>query len=181
MQSAGTGTGAIPDDASTCGTPGTPLTISFEVAGVTANVSAVRVSITGTHTWVGDIALTLAAPGGNPSMLLFAKTGSTTPAGAGSSADFAGPYGFADDATGDWWSQVATAGATTAIPSGEYRTTLSGGAASGGGTPTSLAAIFGALPSASANGTWTLTATDQYLQDDGSISAATLTIDYGAP
>lgn len=181
VQAPGTGTGAIPDDATACGTPGTPLTVSFDVSGVTADVSAVRVSVTGTHPWVGDIALTLAAPGGSPGMLLFAKTGATTPTGAGDSSDFAGPYDFADDATGDWWAQAAGADATTAIPSGGYRTSQTGGTATGGGTPTSLAATFGALPSTSANGIWTLTATDQCAQDAGTITAATLTVEFGTP
>lgn len=181
VQATGTGTGAIPDDAATCGTPGTPLTVSFDVSGVTAAVSGVRISVTGTHTWVGDVALTLAAPGGSPGMLLFAKTGSTTPTGAGDSSDLAGPYDFADDATGDWWAQATAAAATDPIPSGGYRTSQTGGTPSGGGTPTSLAATFGGLPPASANGTWTLTATDQCAQDSGSISAATLTIEFGAP
>ena len=181
VQATGTGTGAIPDDAPVCGTPGTPLTMGFNVSGVTADVSGVRLSVTGTHTWVGDIALTLAAPGGSPSMLLFAMTGSTSPkAFIGDSSDFAGPYDFADDATGDWWLQAATADTATAIPSGAYRTSQTGGDA-GGGTPTLLAATFGALPAAAANGTWTLTATDQCAQDPGTISAATLTVEFDAP
>lgn len=181
VQVDGTGTGAIPDNAATCGTPGTPLTVSFPVTGIADAVSAVHVSVTGTHTWVGDIALTLAAPGGSPSLLLFAKTGSTTATGSGDSSNFAGPYVFGDDAAGDWWAAAAQAGADAAIPIDAYRTSQTGGTAMGGGTPTSLAAVFASLPAASANGTWTLTATDQCAQDAGSISAARLTIDYGTP
>ncbi|MBA8884969.1 hypothetical protein [Dokdonella fugitiva] len=180
VQATGTGTGSIPDGV-TCGTPGELLTVSFDVSGVTSDVSGVRVNVTGTHTWVGDVALTLAAPGGSPSMLLFAKTGSTTPAGVGDSSDFAGPYDFADDATGDWWAQASATGATAPIPAGAYRTSQTGGTATGGGTPTSLAATFGALPAAAANGTWTLTATDQCPADTGSIDAATLTVEFFEP
>jgi len=181
VMAVGTGTGAIPDASATCGAPGSPLTVSFNMTDITSIVSGVRVSVTGTHTWVGDIALTLAAPGGSPSMLLLAKTGATTSTGVGDNSDFAGPYDFADDATGDWWAAAASADAATAIPPGGYRTSQTGGTATGGGTATSLAATFGGLPPASANGVWTLTATDQCSGDSGTITAATLTVEFNAP
>jgi hypothetical protein len=47
---AGTGVGAIPDTA-TSGTFGTPLVVSFNVTGVTGNVTDVSLNMTLTHTW----------------------------------------------------------------------------------------------------------------------------------
>jgi hypothetical protein len=55
----GTGTGAIPDD-----DLANPLVISFEVTGIGGAPAGVSVDMDVTHTWVGDIDATLAAPDG---------------------------------------------------------------------------------------------------------------------
>src|SRR5262245_48802644 len=62
----GTGAGPIPDGLS--GTPpmyGPPLVLSYAVSGITAPVTSVSVDVTLTHSWVGDLDMVLAAPGGS--------------------------------------------------------------------------------------------------------------------
>src|SRR5215203_5655022 len=62
---AGTGTGNIPDRpaGTTCQTAqGTPLNVTFDVTGISGNVSNVAVSANITHSWVGDVTTTLIAP-----------------------------------------------------------------------------------------------------------------------
>ncbi|HLM59789.1 MAG TPA: BACON domain-containing carbohydrate-binding protein, partial [Pyrinomonadaceae bacterium] len=57
--------GAIPDGPSTNPqTPGAARDVTFTVSGITGNVSNVEISLTGTHTWLGDVEATLIAPNG---------------------------------------------------------------------------------------------------------------------
>ena len=130
--------GAIADGAAggtACGDFGAPRDITFTVSGMSAPLSDVRVSITGTHTWVGDLDISLIAPGGAPTALILSQTGSTTVAGCGDSSDLAGPYNFFDTAPSSptWWGAATTAASTVPVASGNYRTTSIGGVASGGG------------------------------------------------
>ena len=174
----GTGTGNIPDGTGgTCGTAvmGGPLTISFAVSGVTSNISAVTVTFTGTHPWVGDVYATIAAPGGSPSADLFGNTrgappGSATNAGVGYQSNLNGVYSFGDSQTGNWWTTALNSGSGD-IPAGGYRSTNRNVT-----TQTSLDTIFSGLTPTQTNGTWTLVFTDDCLDDTGTISAATLTL-----
>lgn len=170
----GTGVGNIPDGTSgICGLAamGAPLVITFNVSGLTGNVSGVEVRLTAgiTHPWVGDLYATLRAPGGSPSADLFGNTGDAVDTAASDNSDFTGPYTFGDAQAGNWWGAAAAADATTALPSGGYRTTNRFSA-----TATSLNAVFAGLTPAQANGNWTLTITDDCSEDTGSISAAVL-------
>jgi len=160
--------GAIPDN--DCSGPGRQVT--FTVSGLTGAPTEVAVSMTfgPTHTWVGDVDVVLSGPGGAPSFEIFTFT---NPAGSGSgdNSDLTGPYNFADSATSNWWDAANTAGASSAIPSGNYRT------ASQSGQNTNLTAAFTGL--ANANGTWTLKFNDCAQDDTGGVSAASLTINTG--
>ncbi len=162
----GTGVGAIPDNA-----PNAGLVVSFAVTGVTGAPSSVAVDMTLTHTWVGDLIVTLAAPGGSPSFPIYSRVGSTTATGAGDSSNLGGTYNFTDSATGNFWTEAAAGGDTYVLTPGSYRTT---GALSG--TPTNLTAAFSGLTPAQANGTWTLTFTDNAALDTGTVTAANLNI-----
>ncbi len=51
---------AIPD--ATTAAPGTPVEIPFVVSGVTGNVGELQIAVYLTHTWVGDLDVTLVAP-----------------------------------------------------------------------------------------------------------------------
>lgn len=176
----GTGTGAIPDGLS--GTPpqyGTPLVISFNVAGITTNVSNVQVSFTADHTWVGDLDFVLKAPGAGPSAVVVSRIGVTTDGSFGSFSDYLGTYDFSDNAVG---ANIWTAAATSPIPAGSYRTTLGGATGQINPPPvTSLNSAFGGLTPAQANGIWTLTVRDAAQSDTGTVSAASLTINAAGP
>ena len=166
--------GAIPDGgiATTCGSDGTPLDVTFTVTGISTAPSNVEVGMTFSpiHTWRGDLTATLIAPNGT-SFILYRYIGSTTAAGCGSGNDFGGPFNFKDSAAGtNIWSDLV-------VPTtpGDYRTTAAGGAGQVNPAPvTNLTAAFAAIPTS--NGTWTLRMTDGGLGDTGSVSAATLTL-----
>jgi subtilisin-like proprotein convertase family protein len=180
----GTGTGNIPDlpSGTTCQTAqGAPLNITFNVTGITGSVSNVALSMTATHSWVGDLTTTLIAPNG-ASHVLFARTGATTSGSSGDSDNLAGTYSFADANTtppsGGWW-QETTAVSTHNMTAGAYRTTAPGGAGATDPAPaTNMNAAFSGV--ANANGTWTLRVTDGCNIDTGSVSAATLTVEGAA-
>jgi len=168
---AGTGVGAIPDNA-----PGTPLNVTFNVTGISGAPTNVEVSHTygPNHTWVGDINCWLIAPNGT-SFVIYGRTGQTG-ASAGDSSDLSGPYNFKDSAAGtNWWTAANTAGAAVVVPPGDYRTTQTGPQPVITTSPvTNLSAAFSGV--SNPNGTWTLRFTDNGGGDTGSISAATLTI-----
>jgi subtilisin-like proprotein convertase family protein len=171
----GTGVGAIPDGLA--GTPpqyGAPLVVSFAVAGVSAAVTDVSVSMTLTHTWVGDVDVILRAPGGTPSMVVVSRIGVTTATSFGSANDYSGTYVFTDTAAG---ANIWTAAATNPVPAGTYRTTAPGQAGQTNPAPvTSLNTTFGGMTPAAANGTWTLSFRDAASADIGTVTAASLTV-----
>ena len=182
---AGTNTGAIPDGLS--GTPpqyGAPRTINFAVSGVSGNVTEVAVDFTATHSWVGDVEMILAAPGGSPSMHIASRIGVTTAGSFGDSSNFGGTYTFTDTAAGTniWTAAAGTCGDTCAVPAGTYRTVGPGQTGQTNPAPvTSLNTTFGGLTPAQANGTWTLTFRDAASADIGSVSAANLTVNSATP
>jgi subtilisin-like proprotein convertase family protein len=132
------------------------------------------VRITGlslTHTFVGDLVATLIAPNGTTSHVLFGRTGAITASGFGDSSRVSGPYTFADDAAGNWWTAAQTATGDASISPGGYRTSVMGGAGSTGAV-TSMTSAFSAITNA--NGTWTLRVTDGCGANIGVVNAATL-------
>jgi subtilisin-like proprotein convertase family protein len=182
----GAGTGAIPDDASgVCHTSeGTPLNVTFNVSGITGSVTNVAVSFAGTHTWIGDLSVSLIAPN-STSHVIFARTGATAASGEipesyGQGDDLqGGTYNFADSNTsppsGGWWQEAFSGDENHVMTPGNYRTTASGGASAVSPAPaTNMNAAFAGVTNA--NGTWTLRVTDGCSGDAGSVTAATLTI-----
>jgi subtilisin-like proprotein convertase family protein len=172
----GTGVGPIADTTTT-GTFGPPRVVSFAVTGVTGAISDVSVDLTATHTFVGDLDVVLAAPGGSPSIVVFSRVGAVTDTSFGDSSDLGGTYLFTDSATANFWAAATTAGATVPVAPGSYRTTAPGGAGQTNPAPaTNLTAAFSGLTAAQANGTWTLTFRDRGAGDTGAVSAANLSI-----
>lgn len=162
--------GAIPDGAvggTVCGDFGAPRDVTFTVSGVAAPLTAVGVTITGTHTWIGDLDVQLIAPNGTTTATIFKQVGGTTATACGSASDFAGPYNFLDSApaTPTFW----TAATTTPVPAGNYRATLPLT-----GAVTTITPAFAGVTTA--NGTWTLRVRDGGEGDTGSITAATLNL-----
>jgi subtilisin-like proprotein convertase family protein len=178
--SANAGTlGAIPDGpGNTPQTPGAARDVTFTVSGIAGNVTNVELSLTGTHTWVGDVQATLIAPNG-AAHRLFGYTGATTAAEFGDDSDLGGTYVFKDMASppsGGWWQEATAKTGTQALASGDYRATNSGGAGAINPMPaTTMNASFSGV--SNANGTWTLRVTDGTAQDVGSITAANLTVE----
>jgi subtilisin-like proprotein convertase family protein len=170
----GSGGGAIPDGGALCApTTGAPLNVTFNVSGLTAPLSDVRVTgltFSPIHTYVGDLQVSLIAPNGT-SFVVFSRTGATTTPGAGDSSDAAGPYTFADDAAGNWWTAAAAAAAGVALPAGSYRTSAVGGVGSTGAA-TNLTAAFAGVTNP--NGVWTLRFLDGCSADVGTVSAVSL-------
>jgi hypothetical protein len=175
----GTNLGLIPDDAtatSNCRFPtgaGTPRVVSFAVSGLTMPVSSVgvRFLFSPQHTSVGDLHVQITAPGGSPSMTIFGNAGASLAFPSGSIGNAKGPYDFSDTQTGDWWNAAANTDNLSAIPAGGYRTGADNSSAA-----TSLNATFGGVTAIQANGTWTLSFSDDCVSDSGSVESATLFI-----
>ena len=170
--------GAIPDATSGC-TNANPnsRSVSIPVTGVTQRITGVAVGVTMSHSWVGDLTLTLVAPSGEQFVVL-SRTGRTTATACGQSSNLAGSYVFADDAEGDWW-LTSNAPPGGVIPAGSYRASAPGGVGSTG----AATLISPAFASATATGTWTLRITDDGNGDLGSVSEAflRLTVDTTGP
>lgn len=171
----GTNTGPIPDG----GLPGVtgpnnfgpPRDVLFNVSGRTGTVETLTVGFEATHSFVGDLRVTLISPLGIPH-ILFSRTGATAAGEFGSGADLVAneSYVFNDSATTNWWSHVASNPNT--IPGVGARTTIEGGAGvTAPATATSLDETFRASPP---NGVWTLRFEDGAAQDTGMVASAQL-------
>lgn len=170
--------GDIPDRGTGgCGTGGPVRNVTFNVSGLSGAPTSVSLNVSITHTWAGDVRPVLIAPDGTTSLPLFSQTGATTPTACGDSSNLAGPYNFTDTAAGtNWWAAAATAGATTAVPAGDYRTTAPGPQPVANTSPvTDLSAAFAGV--SNPNGTWTLAVNDFGGGDTGAVTAASLTIE----
>lgn len=178
--------GAIPDSPAggqVCGDyTGPTRNVTFTVAGIPAGnqLTFVAVAFTSTHTRVGDLRVTLLAPGGAASHLIFSQTGSTSSQNCGDSSNLNGSYTFLDAAPTNptFWQAAQLAGDAESVPQGGYRATTAGGGGGGGGL-TLITPAFASVTNP--NGVWTLLFQDGGEGDVGAISAATLTLDSGPP
>jgi subtilisin-like proprotein convertase family protein len=173
--------GAIPDSptgGTVCGDyTGAPLNVTFTVSGLSnAAPSNVAVSFTGTHSWIGDLDVTLRGPGGTPVHTIFDQVLAAAATDCGDTSDLGGPYTFTDTAPAapTFWDASNTAGAAVPVAAGNYRSTTPGGAA-GGGAVTNITTAFSSVTNP--NGTWTLRIHDGGSGDTGSVTAATLTVE----
>lgn len=83
-------------------------------------VKDLTISLIGlTHTWIGDLIVTIEKVGG-PSQFLFNRVGSTTVAGVGDSTNLGGTYNFNDAFTGNLWTAAAGLGTGDTVPGGNY-------------------------------------------------------------
>ncbi len=177
----GTGTGAIPD-ATTTGTFGTPLDVSFTVSGIGGSITNISLSTSVSHTWVGDVEVVLAPPGVTPgnsgSFVIYSRVGATAAGNPGDSSNLSGTYVFADSAAANIWAAADAIGDAENIPAGNYRTVVA--APSTIPAPvTGFTAAFSGLSPAQINGTWTLRFRDRGVADLGIVSAASLTLTVG--
>ena len=174
--------GPIPDSDNCGPPPGAPRDVTFTAAGLPAGAPtnvAVDMTFSPNHTFLGDLVVTLIAPGGAPGFPVFGLTGATTATvGAGDDSNVAGPYTFIDSAPAapTWWNAAAAAAGNAIVASGSYRASQVGGVGSTGAN-TLITPAFGAV--ANANGTWTLRFTDSCWDDFGTVFAANLTVGVG--
>lgn len=177
----GTGVGLIPDPAS-CGAQGAPLVISFNVSGVVAPLTDVRVTLNVDpfHSFLGDLTATLRAPSGTPSVTLFSRVGATTGNSYGSGGTLSGAYTFVDPSvsTANLWSAATGVGV---VPPGTYAVTLPGPVATLPAGTAPLTSVFAGMNTAQINGVWTVEVTDRCASDYGGISQATLQFDSSPP
>lgn len=166
--------GTIQDSTSGC-VPGPAKDVRFQVAGVLGSARTLSLSMTMTHTFVGDLRAVLIAPSGE-THTVFARTGAPDLTSLGDASDLSGTYRFADGYALGWWSAAAAASSTVALPPGDYRTSFPAGSALPG-LPSFISVAFA---EATVNGTWTLRLTDECAGDIGSISAASLTFKTGS-
>jgi hypothetical protein len=173
----GTNTGAIPDGPSSSRSCGTPRDVLFNVSGFAGNFGSASITFNATHSYVGDLEVSLIAPTGT-THLLFSFVGSTSNTNAGDNSNLGGAYTFTDTATANFWAAAAVAGNNTNVPAGSYRTQAAGPFSNANPGPpfTSINASFAGLLQSQINGTWTLRFRDCWAADTGSVSSASLTI-----
>lgn len=153
----GTNVGAIPD--------GDPLgrTVAFAASGITLPVGKVTLSLTMTHTWVGDLRVVLNSPAGAAHMVVFARVGGTRASTFGDDSDLGATYLFTDaPGAGSFWASATLATGAQVIPAGSFLPSSAGAPnlSDAGGCPTSLVGVFEGLPPALANGSWTVNLID---------------------
>ncbi len=151
--------GTIPKANTGCGAP---RDVKFSVPTSQAvAASSLAVSMTVSHTFVGDLTAELIDPLGL-SFPIFWLTRFYL-----GSANLGGTYGFGDSAAGNWWQTAGLLGTDEVIPSGDYRTSAPGG---------SVTAMNPVFAGRLIGGDWTLRLRDCYITPIGSVTAATLTI-----
>lgn len=166
----GGGTGPIPD-----GSPA-GMTITFNVSGMAQPIDRVNLRLGLTHTWAGDLKATLVSPGGKAQLVVFGRVGVSRSSTYGTPANFNGTYDFGDTGA-DLWATTVGQPSTFDIPAGPYRTSTEGTKLGlSGGCGTSLALAFGGLSGSDVNGAWTLTISDNFGGDTGSVNSARLSL-----
>ncbi len=139
---------------------------NFAINDITVGLNSI------THTWIGDLIVTLTHIDTNTTVDLFNRpTRSTTTPSSGD--DLNGSYNFNDAFTGDLWTAADSGDTSFAIPGGDYFPT---GAGSSAKVPM-LSTISG-LPS---SGTWRLNISDLAGGDIGALSSWTLNLQGSSP
>jgi subtilisin-like proprotein convertase family protein len=171
--------GAIPNGLGPAA-PNQPRVLIFPVSGLPLGAPAdIAVSITATHTAVGELEVLLEAPDLSQATV-FSRTGAALATAPGDNSDLSGTYRFFDAAPAapTWWGAAATAGFMDPVPPGAYRPSAPGGAG-GTDTPTQITPEFDDL--ADPNGLWALRVRDFFSgAETGSITAASLGVVAGS-
>ena len=161
--------GAIPDSVGECtGADGAPLFVAVPTGALVGGLTNVAVSMTISHTWMGEVTATLISPDGT-THVIFGRTLANAPPGWGIDSDLSGTYTFNDAAAGNWW----TAATTSPVAPGSYRTSEIGGPSTATGAITAMNPVF---TGREGNGTWYVRFTDSCRLDTGVVSALSLTL-----
>jgi subtilisin-like proprotein convertase family protein len=155
----------IPDGLSdTCWqSPGTSLTSTITITGVPGNVVSINqitVNIILSHSWIGDLSLSITPPGGSP-VSLISRLGTGA---CGSDFDFSFSNLLSFNGT-----NLSSIPVSNPIPAGNYLPT--GGEF--GGTPGNMADLIGSP----FNGDWVLTVVDGTAGDAGQLHFFSIEID----
>ncbi|MBX3383422.1 MAG: hypothetical protein KF864_07935 [Phycisphaeraceae bacterium] len=134
--------------------------ISFN-SGTFTSGTAVCVGLT--HTWVGDLIITIQSPSGTI-VTLIDRVGALIPGAVGDSSNLGGVYCFNDSAEGDIWAEAALGDTAYVLRSGLYRPAR----ALDGGLPFPSLADF---DGENLTGTWILTVSDNAGLDLGTVNS----------
>ncbi len=163
--------GAVPNGTGTNASPGM-FSSTIEIADPGTIVSLDAVTVTGlTHTWVGDLEVTLIAPNGED-VHLFSRVGcaACTPGNntdAGDNSDLNGNYVFVISGGADF----ADAALAATIPPTTYNRSTATNSSFAGGWDLDTYLIFAGDLVA---GNWTLSINDWYILDVGSLGSWSL-------
>ena len=172
----GMGTGAIPEATGGPGNWAAPLNITFNVTGVTGPIRHIVLTISMTHTYVGDLEVALFSPNAQTVNPVFARIGATSMQSFGDNSNLSGTYTFSDFGTTNPWTVATTqaCGTDCVITPQNYRSTQAG-PSTNPAPITSFTSAF--LPTVNRNGTWTLRIRDGGGGDTGFVTAASLSIE----
>ncbi len=146
---------------------------------ISGNIEDLDISITMSHTWIGDVDMVLKSPDGLAKLVIFARTGVNSVNPPGGNSILFGTYLFNDHSELDWWQGSLQAIGST-LPSGGYRTSTRGNDYSrNGGCNTLLNGAFAGLTPEQANGIWTLSVSDHLAGDTGVIEKVELIVRQG--
>ncbi|MFZ4573467.1 MAG: reprolysin-like metallopeptidase [Phycisphaerales bacterium] len=154
---------AIPDNNTTgvnislpvSGFTGTVSDLNFRFDGTTCNATAGSTTVGLSHTWIGDVVVTLRGPGGTPSVTLIDRPGYTTTGFGTDANNYCGTV-LDDEAV----NLIESAAAASAPFTGSWR-------------PNNLLSAFDGI---NPNGTWTLNVSDRASGDTGTVRAFSLAI-----
>ncbi len=149
---------SIPDFANN--TPGT-ASVSVTIPSGSGTISNLGVRVGLTHTWMGDIIMTLS--NGSNTVDLINRAGVPVSSTVGYNDNFVGQNVFLNTASADLWA-VATNVTTHDLPTGTYHP-------SGAGSADRPSPSLDVFNGSSMAGTWTLTVSDNAGADTGTITA----------
>ena len=162
--------GSIPDATTSSTAPGT-FTSTITIVNPGAIVSLDSVTLTSlVHTWVGDLEVTLTAPNGDD-VHLFSRVGVTTATGSGENSNLNGTYMFVNSGGANFPATAIALGNNDITPSGTYDRSTAANASVAGGQDLDTFSIFAGDPVA---GTWSLTISDWFELDTGTLGSWTL-------
>lgn len=144
--------------------PGAPLTKTIVVTGVPGSVtlaSQITINLNLSHTWLGDLTVSITPPGGSP-INLIERLGATISGTCGTSSDFSSANTLSFNAA-----NTNTITIFSPIAAGNYLPT-----AGSINPPGNLANLIGA----SYNGNWVLSVLDGTVQDVGQLHSFSIDI-----
>lgn len=165
----GSGSGfTIPDGNPTGAFSDIVVADNFPINDITVSLNSI------THTFIGDLIVTLTHRDTNTTVDLFNRAG-VPASGAGYRSNLNGSYNFNDTFTGDLWTVADTGGNSSSfdIPGGDYFPT---GAGSSAEVPM-LTTISGLQSS----GTWRLKISDNEESDEGTLGSWSLNLQGSSP